>query len=142
MIDYYYSVKTQHTVENVTLFDVILLPECSVYEGHFPGMPVAPGVCNIQMIKECVERITGQQLLLESITQCKFTTMITPQQHRELQIRIELTEIAANKFKVTATIGQDETAYMMLKGEFVTSLFDAPSLVACEAVYNTDTHRI
>ena len=117
LIDYYYSIKTQRTIDCISLFDVFLLPECSVYEGHFPEMHVAPGVCNIQMIKECVERITGQHILLESITQCKFTTMITPQQHRELQIRIELTAIADNKFKVTATIGREETEYMILKGE-------------------------
>jgi len=118
-MDNYYSVKSWQTTGDVTLFDVVLIPECRVYEGHFPEMPVAPGVCNIQMIKECVERITGQPMLLESITQCKFLAMITPQQHRELQICIELTAITDHKFKVIATIGRDETDYMTLKGEFV-----------------------
>jgi len=119
LLNYYYSIKNQQTVGKVTLFDVILLPECSVYDGHFPGMPVAPGVCNIQMIKECVERITGKQLLLEYIAQCKFTTLITPQQHQALQIRIELVENQEDKpVKVIATIGRDETEYMIFKGEF------------------------
>ncbi len=31
------------------LFEVELLQDCDVYEGHFPGEPIAPGVCNIRM---------------------------------------------------------------------------------------------
>ncbi|MDR0795264.1 MAG: beta-hydroxyacyl-ACP dehydratase [Tannerella sp.] len=119
LLNYYYSIKKQQTTESVTLFDVTLLPECSVYEGHFPGMPIAPGVCTIQMIKECVERITGKQLLLESIAQCKFIKLISPQQHSELQIRIELAENEDKRTKAIATISKDETEYMLFKGEFV-----------------------
>ena len=122
----YYSIINQQTEFQVTQFDVRLLPECSVYEGHFPGMPVAPGVCNIQLIKECVERITGKQLLLEYIAQCKFISMITPQQHRELQIRIELEERKppptppkGERVKVVATVGQGEMVFMVFKGEFI-----------------------
>ena len=116
--DYYYSIKSQQTKAQVAIFDVTLLPNCSVYKGHFPGTPVAPGVFNIRMIMECVERITGKPILLESITQCKFITMITPLQNKELQIRIETTEIADNKFKLIASVGKDESDYMILKGEF------------------------
>ena len=120
MIDNYYTITNQQTAENVTLFDVILLPECSIYDGHFPGKPVAPGVCNIQLIKECVERLTGKQLLLEYITQCKFTNLITPQQHRELHLRIEwVANPENNPVKVKASISRDETEYMIFKGEFV-----------------------
>ena len=120
LIDYYYTIQNEQTIGPVTVFDVLLLPECSVYEGHFPGMPVAPGVFNIQMIKECIERITGKQLLLEYIAQCKFTSLITPQQHQELQVRIELSEIQENKpVCVIASIGRNETEYMIFKGEYI-----------------------
>jgi 3-hydroxyacyl-[acyl-carrier-protein] dehydratase len=120
LFNYFFSIKNQQTTENITLFDVILLPDCSVYEGHFPGMPVAPGVCNIQLIKECVERITGKQLLLKNIDRCKFIAMITPQQHPELQVRIELLENTEEQpIKVTAVISRNETEYMTFKGEFI-----------------------
>ena len=123
LLNYYYSIKNQQTVGMVTLFDVILLPECSVYEGHFPDRPVAPGVCNIQMIKECVERITGKQLLLEYMAQCKFVNLITPQQQQEWQVRIEIVENQVDKpVKVIAVISRDETEYIVFKGEFV--IFD------------------
>jgi len=118
LLDYYYTIKNQQTTESATLFDVMLLPECDIYKGHFPDMPVAPGVCNIQMIKECVERVAGKPLLLESMTKCKFITMITPEQHQRLQIRIVSTESEENRLKVSATIGCDDTDYVIFKGEF------------------------
>ena len=118
LLDYYYIIKNQQTTESTTLFDVMLLPECSVYKGHFPGMPVAPGVCNIHMIKECVERMAEKPLLLESMAKCKFITMITPDQHRELQIHIVSTESEDNRLKVSATISRDDTDYVTFKGEF------------------------
>jgi len=119
LLDYYYSIINQRVSDNATLFDVMLLPECDIYKGHFPGMPVAPGVCNIQMIKECVEHIAGKPLLLESMMQCKFIMMITPEQTPELQIRIESTEMEDNKLKVSATISRDNMDCVIFKGEFV-----------------------
>lgn len=119
LLNFFYKIKNQRTEENVILFDVILLPECNVYKGHFPDMPVAPGVFSIQMIKECVERITGKLLLLESMMQCKFLTMVTPEQHQLLQIRIAYTESEGNRLKTSVTIGRDKEDYVIFKGEFV-----------------------
>jgi 3-hydroxyacyl-[acyl-carrier-protein] dehydratase len=121
LLDYYYSIQNQQTAGNVARFDVLLLPECSVYKGHFPDMPVAPGVCNIQMIKECAERITGKQLLLDYIAQCKFMALISPQQLRELQVKIELAENVGERIHVVASVEQDGKELMVFKGEFVVS---------------------
>ena len=119
LLDYYYSIINHRVSDDTTLFDVMLLPECDIYKGHFPGMPVAPGVCNIQMIKECVERIAGKPLLLESMMQCKFISMITPKQNLELQIRIKSTVIEDNHLKVSATISRENMDCVIFKGEFV-----------------------
>ncbi|MDR0794957.1 MAG: beta-hydroxyacyl-ACP dehydratase [Tannerella sp.] len=119
LLDYYYTIINKQTESHGALFNIALLPECSVYKGHFPDMPVAPGVFNIQMIKECVERLVGKPLLLESITQCKFLTMITPDQHMELQVRIELVENRENHFMTTAKIHHNETICMSFTGDFI-----------------------
>ncbi|MDR2234262.1 MAG: beta-hydroxyacyl-ACP dehydratase [Tannerella sp.] len=115
LLDYYYSIRNHTTTGGNTQFDVTLLSECSVYDGHFPGMPVAPGVCNIQMIKECVEQMTGQSLLLESIAQCKFLAMITPQQHDDLQINIDLLNDDDKKYNIKASICRDGKEFITLK---------------------------
>jgi 3-hydroxyacyl-[acyl-carrier-protein] dehydratase len=118
LLNYYYSIKNQRTEEDDAWFEVSLLPGCEVYKGHFPGMPVTPGVCNIQMIKECTEALTGERLFLEYIRQCKLTTLITPQQYPELQIRIRLLEKEDACIKIDAVIGWNEEDFLTFKGEF------------------------
>ena len=75
MIDYYKIKDFLQKEDGTALFQVVLLSDCEVYEGHFPGEPVSPGVCNIQMIKECAEKIVGKTLLLSNLQQCRLTTL-------------------------------------------------------------------
>ena len=36
-----------------------LLPECAIYQGHFPGNPVTPGVCQVGIVEELAGMICG-----------------------------------------------------------------------------------
>ena len=37
--------------------EIELNPGHALYQGHFPGQPVVPGVCTLQMIKESAEQM-------------------------------------------------------------------------------------
>ena len=37
-----------------------LLPESPVYQGHFPGYPITPGVCLVEMALEAIGEMAGQ----------------------------------------------------------------------------------
>ena len=39
---------------------VRLLPESAVYRGHFPGYPITPGVCIVQIALELAEEMADQ----------------------------------------------------------------------------------
>ena len=87
-------------------FDVALHADCDVYRGHFPGEPVSPGVCNIQMLKECVERVVGQPLLLNYIQQCRLTTLVTPVKHPHVEVRIRIVDKLDNGINGTLVEGR------------------------------------
>jgi 3-hydroxyacyl-[acyl-carrier-protein] dehydratase len=36
--------------------------EHNIFEGHFPGQPVVPGVCQMQMIKEILEQVLEKEI--------------------------------------------------------------------------------
>ena len=52
--NYYTEVSSTYTSENNNSFNSVieLNPEHEIYKGHFPKIPVAPGACLIQAIKE------------------------------------------------------------------------------------------
>ncbi|MFS2716174.1 beta-hydroxyacyl-ACP dehydratase [Bacteroides uniformis] len=71
----YYKLISMHSDGTSGVFHLSLRLDCEVYRGHFPGNPVCPGVCNIQMIKECAERLTGQRLHISRIRRCRLTAV-------------------------------------------------------------------
>lgn len=60
-----------------------------IFEGHFPGQPVLPGVCQLQIIKELLERATGKKLFLSEAASCKFLQMVDPAKTNVLIITID-----------------------------------------------------
>ncbi len=118
LIKDYYTIESTAKDNEKHLFTVRLNPACIVYEGHFPEKPVSPGVCNIQMIKECSELIIGHQTLLKSIKQCRLTTLITPTDYPMLTIAISITP-KDDTYLINASIGKGSETYLDLKAELI-----------------------
>ena len=113
------------TVENTSITDegetyhVHLVSDCDCYRGHFPGKPVSPGVCNIEMIRECAELSTGKDLFIKEIKQCRLTAVSSPAICPELDIIMNIVPSADNTgYDVTALIKDQARTYMTLKGTF------------------------
>ena len=94
LIKDYYTIESVAQQEGKAVFQIALNPQCQVYEGHFPGEPVSPGVCNIQMIKECAEQVAGKSLFLSNLQQCRLTTLVTPLAHPQVQVTIQMTRMS------------------------------------------------
>ena len=113
----YYSILSE-TKEGLSgVFAVRLNPECEVYEGHFPGSPVSPGVCNIRMMLECAERVIGHSLRMRKLSRCRFTTLLSPLTHPELEIQLDLQPKEEALYTLNATIGKGEDIYQTLKAD-------------------------
>ena len=59
-------------------FNIILNPDHLIYKAHFPGQPVTPGVCILQMIQELLSVEMDNNLYIKSIKNVKFISMISP----------------------------------------------------------------
>ncbi len=116
LLDNYYKIVDTTEASGATVFRVELLPGCKVYEGHFPGNPVSPGACNMQMIKELAERISGQPLHIASIKQCRLMAVVSPQDTPSLAVTATVVPTEQG-FTVTATIAAADTVCLTFKGE-------------------------
>lgn len=115
----YYKINSSHSEADSVLYHVTLLPGCEVYRGHFPGHPVCPGVCNIQMLKECVEDTVGRRLFIDTIKQCRLTAVASPDTCRELGIDIHFLSVGDGRFSIAAKISGSGKTYMEYKGDMV-----------------------
>lgn len=115
--DKYYTVLNEaRTDEQNAVFHCELKADCDVYRGHFPEKPVSPGVCNIEMIKECVMVLTGKSLIIKTIKQCRLTAVATPSVCPEVDVTVQAVP-TDNGYVVVARIADAERSYMEFKGE-------------------------
>ncbi|WP_250433796.1 3-hydroxyacyl-ACP dehydratase [Hanstruepera flava] len=63
-----------------------------VFKGHFPGNPVTPGVCMMQIIKELSEQVLNKKLFMESASNVKFMAIINPEKTPDLQLTLNISE--------------------------------------------------
>ena len=105
--------------EEAVSFDIQLNKECEIFKGHFPGQPVLPGVCTLEIIKDCISNIRGNKVILSGISQCKFTGMVDPGIESILKIDIEIKSCSKElPGSVNAIVSASERVILKLKGEY------------------------
>lgn len=110
----FYNVEEFATTENGYEFKIILSQNHKIYEGHFPSQPVVPGVCSVQILKECAEKVLSAPLRIKTIESCKFSAMIVPSINSKLTAKLTISE-AENAYKLRASITAAETTFLSLK---------------------------
>ncbi|MCQ2204676.1 MAG: hypothetical protein MJZ15_09575 [Bacteroidales bacterium] len=115
----YFDVLSTSNDNGTYSFDIRLHSNHKVYDGHFPGNPVSPGVCSIEMIRECSEMIFSKPLTISAVSQCRFITVLTPVSYDKAVITITPT-VTGDSIKVVASITDGaDTTFVTYKGEYV-----------------------
>ena len=101
--------------ENGKLTGVIKLNAAhTIFQGHFPGQPVVPGVCMMQIIREIMEVMSGKDLKLTAADSMKFLSVINPDQNSEVDVDISYAE-HADHYVVNATLFAAAVTFFKLK---------------------------
>ena len=92
---------------------VRLLPESAVYRGHFPGYPITPGVCLVQIALELIAEMAGQTGLVAA-KNIKFTSPVIPEEGKMLRFDLSGKD---GKWSVEVYDGEVLAAKMSLTAE-------------------------
>ena len=112
----YKVTATENTSEGI-LAAVHLNKNHEIFKGHFPGNPVMPGVCMIQIIKELTEEAIGKDLFLTVSSNIKFMAIINPKKNPDLKLTIDINE-ENGEVKVKNTTLYDDTVALKLNATF------------------------
>lgn len=85
------SLYTVHELaeENDVLEAVVSLNKSHpVFKGHFPGQPVLPGVCLMQMVRELLETFFEEKLQLQKADDIRYPAMVDPTKDDQLRFQI------------------------------------------------------
>ena len=73
-----YQLIESHKSQDKSLFVLRFNPEHPIFAGHFPGQPVVPGACIVQIAEDLQSDILGHAVRFNSVTNLKFRQAITP----------------------------------------------------------------
>ena len=115
----FFKITKQESVELEIRAELEIHAGHKIFEGHFPGQPVVPGVCMMQMIKEIIETATGKTMNLIWAQEMKFLTMIDPRENKNIQAEIKYIIEENGNMKVTAKLYKEAITFFKFKGEFI-----------------------
>lgn len=110
-----YYIKQIRKEEQEVIAQIQLNAEHDIFKGHFPDVPVLPGVTMMQMAKEIMETALKKELQIKRAGQLKFLQMINPHNIVELtyQIRYNLSE---EGIKINTVLKQDDQVFFKMTG--------------------------
>jgi 3-hydroxyacyl-[acyl-carrier-protein] dehydratase len=90
-----------------------------IFRGHFPGQPVVPGVCMMQIVKELLEKNTGKAVRLHNGHDLKFLSVIDPGKNNMVNAEAYYTVHSSGDINVTARLFYNDITFFKFKGVFI-----------------------
>ena len=88
----------------------------NIYDGHFPGNPIVPGVCWVQIIKELLEKESNMSLRLIKADNIKFMNFVNPLDQDILFFTVNYKK--DQNIQAKATVSFEEKVYLKFGGSF------------------------
>ena len=86
----------------------------SIFKGHFPALPIVPGVCMMQIIKEQLEDNLQKKVKLQSASNIKFLSLINPAENTEIEVDIKFTTTEEGTYLTDGVISVKGAPYFKL----------------------------
>ena len=117
LIEGLYTIQDFIQIEETVTATIKLHKGHAIFKGHFPGNPVMPGVCMIQIIKELTEQAVAKELFLSTSSNIKFMAIINPDKNDTLVLTLNIIE-TENEVKVKNTTTFEDTLALKLSATF------------------------
>jgi 3-hydroxyacyl-[acyl-carrier-protein] dehydratase len=92
-------------------------PAHEIFKGHFPDLPVVPGVCQTQMLMETLSTIMGKNVEMKMAHHIKFLALLNPTKVKELTLEIKIDNEEGETLFVSANYFTSEEVFFRFRGE-------------------------
>lgn len=109
-----YTIQNIQTLGEVSEVRICLGGQHFIYAAHFPGNPITPGVCIIQIAKELAKTILNKNFLIRIIRNVKYVNVINPDEFPNIVFKIELTPNGNQCYDEKVIVSYGETIFTKL----------------------------
>ncbi len=114
LLDDFFRLTQKDSSPGVIRAKIFINKSHRIFEGHFPGLPVVPGVCMLQMVREIMEVHLDRNLDITASDNMKFLSVINPDQNEEVEASVNFTE-ENDIISINATLFAGTTTFFKLK---------------------------
>jgi 3-hydroxyacyl-[acyl-carrier-protein] dehydratase len=104
--------------ENKITAELSLNPAHEIFKGHFPGNPVLPGVCTVEIIIELISYYLKQNIRLIKAQNIKYLSFINPETNSKICVDITIRDAGNGQLTGSATVYYGTTSFCSFKGDF------------------------
>lgn len=97
---------------------IVLNPEHEIYRAHFPGEPITPGVCQIQIVSELLSLCLNAKTFLTDVKNVKYLSVISPLDTTDLTVVFKKMELDGERCSISARIEGDGHIFSKLSMTF------------------------
>lgn len=102
--------------EGAVCYEIALDATHTIYQAHFPGEPITPGVCLVQITQELVEDHLHLACRLKAIKNVKFLSVLSPVNHPRVTYVLEKVEaLSDTDYQVTAQVSDPLSSVIFAK---------------------------
>lgn len=84
-----YTIQSLSESDNQIEATIILVADHAIFNGHFPGQPVLPGVCMMEMVSEVMGVYLKSSFRISGGPLIKFLRMIDPRMNPSIHLEIK-----------------------------------------------------
>lgn len=93
--------------------------DSDIFNGHFPGQPVIPGACMLQIVKEVLESALTSSFRLKKADHLKFILFIDPSITHSVLMDLSYKQVNEDTLNVTAKLINGEVICFKFQGIFI-----------------------
>ncbi|MBP5778176.1 MAG: 3-hydroxyacyl-ACP dehydratase [Prevotella sp.] len=112
LLNDFYSIVDETSSDGIYNCKVKMNPQHGLYKVHFPGNPVTPGVCLVQMATEILEHKYDKKFLLSEAVNIKFRKTVGP--HDEPSFVFNKVVFEDDQLKTSLNIEDSENQFVKM----------------------------
>ncbi|MES2276978.1 MAG: 3-hydroxyacyl-ACP dehydratase [Bacteroidota bacterium] len=116
--DHFYDITSTTHQDNTITVSLQLNIGHGIFGGHFPGQPVVPGACMLQMVKEVLSETLGIAYQLKKAGHLKFIAPVDPRMVYELELKLTYKNVDSG-LMLTAVLYANGVICFKMQGLFV-----------------------
>ena len=115
--DQLFGISVLSQGEHESILIVKVSRESAVFEGHFPGNPILPGVTMVEVVRASLDLLFQVKFQLMSAQNIKFLSVLNPDEFPEVHLGMKYTEVEEG-LKIEANLYFAERIFFKMKGVY------------------------